>query len=76
MICAICKKGELAPKESTFVVEVGQSLIIFKNVPSMVCEVCGEVYFDESVAEEILSKADTLAASDVEIEIRDYKNVA
>ncbi len=76
MICAICKKGELAPKESPFVVEVGKSLIIFKNVPSMVCEVCGEVYFDESVAEEILSKADTIAASDVEIEIRDYKNVA
>ena len=74
--CVICKKGTLHPKESSFMVEIGKSLIIFRHVPAQVCDTCGEVYFDEETSEKILNKASQIASSEVEVDIRDYKNVA
>lgn len=49
MNCFMCK-GKLEEKNTTFMVELDNCIIIIKNVPSLVCEQCGEVSYSNEVA--------------------------
>lgn len=75
MMCLICK-GELEEKLSTFIVENENAIIIIKNVPSEVCNQCGEVSYSLEISlklEEILQKLEPLVS---EIAIFEYDKVA
>ena len=76
MKCPICKQGFLREGIHTFVVELRNSTIIFKNTPAHICDVCGEVYFDEEVSQKLFTKAHEIASADVELDIRDFTKVA
>ena len=49
MICFMCK-GTLVEGSSTFSVDMGNCIVIVKNVPSFVCDQCGEVSYSDAVA--------------------------
>ncbi len=58
MNCFLCK-GEIKNELKTFMIEVSNSIIIIKNVPSNVCSQCGEVSYSLEISkklEEILDK--------------------
>ena len=76
MQCVICKIGRLSPQKSTAFFEIGTTTIIFKHVPALVCDNCGEKYFDETTGEKLLQKAHQIAQSDVELDIRDFEKIA
>ncbi len=76
MQCVVCKIGNLQPQKATAVFEINETTIIFKNVPALVCENCGEKYFDEKTSVKLLEKAHKIAQSDVELDIRDYDKTA
>ena len=44
MRCFFCK-GEMKDEASTFMTEMGKSILIVKDVPSLVCKQCGEVAY-------------------------------
>lgn len=46
-------KGELENKNTTFMIELDNSIIIIKNVPSQVCRQCGEVSYSDEVAKQL-----------------------
>ena len=53
MKCFVCK-GNLEDKKTTFMADMagtGSSIIIVKNVPSQVCRQCGEVSYNNEVAD-------------------------
>ena len=50
MKCFVCR-GHLEDKKTTFMAETGNSIIIVKNVPSQVCRQCGEVSYNNEVAD-------------------------
>jgi len=52
MKCFICK-GSLEDKLTTFMVDVDNSIIIVKNVPSQVCSQCGETSYTDGVASQL-----------------------
>ncbi len=52
MTCFMCK-GELENKNTTFMIELDNSIIIIKNVPSQVCRQCGEVSYSDEVAKQL-----------------------
>jgi YgiT-type zinc finger domain-containing protein len=58
MTCFLCK-GTLRDDYSTFMADVGSSIIIVKNVPSQVCAQCGEVSYSDAVARQIEQIVDT-----------------
>ena len=76
MQCVICKIGSVRPQKVTAVFEIDATTIIFKHVPALVCENCGEKYFDEETSEKLLHKAHQIAQSEVELDIRDYDKTA
>ena len=49
MICFMCK-GKLVEGSSTFSTDMGNCIVIIKNVPSFICNQCGEVSYNDIVA--------------------------
>jgi len=59
MNCFMCK-GSIEDKFTTFMVDVGNCIVIVKNVPSQVCSQCGETSYTDNVVndlEKIVSEA-------------------
>lgn len=51
MNCFMCK-GDLENKNTTFMVELDNCIIIIKNVLSQVCKQCGEVSYSNEVVKQ------------------------
>ena len=46
--------------------------IVFREVPALVCENCGEAFHDEAVAAALLKQAEQAALAGVEIDVRRF----
>lgn len=73
MKCMICKHGNTQKGTTTITLEKNGSTIVFKHVPALVCENCGEKHIEDETAKEVLSKAQEIQKSGVEVDIREYK---
>ena len=49
MICFMCK-GRLVEGSSTFTADMDSCIVIIKNVPSLICDQCGDISYSEAVA--------------------------
>ena len=49
MACFMCK-GSMKYGFSTFTLDIGECIIIIKNVPSRICGQCGEVSYNDETA--------------------------
>ena len=52
MKCFFCK-GELEKTTTKYIVDLGDCVVIVKNVPAMVCRQCGEKSFDDETMERL-----------------------
>ncbi len=73
MKCTICKHGEMQEGFTTITLDKSGSTIVFKHVPALVCDNCGEKYVKDTITREILKKAQEIIESGVEVDIREYK---
>ena len=71
MNCFMCK-GNIENKNTTFMVELDNSIIIIKNVPSQVCKQCGEVTYTDEVAKQIQKLVNSVKNSITEITVINY----
>lgn len=51
--CYFCKTGELKKKKVDIVRYWGKELIVLNEVPALVCQQCGEKYFEAKVSKKI-----------------------
>ena len=65
-------KGSLEEKNTTFMVELDNCIIIIKNVPSLVCEQCGEVSYSDEVAKQLEKLVNDVRNSITEITVINY----
>ena len=72
MKCVICKHGDTRDGTTTATLDREGMTLVIKDVPAQVCDNCGEDYVDESVAREILSIAEKMEKSGVQIDVRKY----
>ena len=49
MTCFMCK-GSVQEGFSTFTADMGECIVVIKNVPSRVCGQCGEASYSDEVA--------------------------
>ena len=71
MNCLMCK-GTLENKNTTFMVELDNCIIIIKNVPSQVCKQCGEVSYSNEVAKQLEKLVNKVKNSITEITVINY----
>lgn len=73
--CFMCK-GNLNESLTTFMTDIGSTIIIVKNVPSLVCSQCGEVSYTDSVAQELERIINTIKNTTTEIAVVNYNSAA
>ena len=76
MRCMICKNGKTEDGFTTITLEKSGATLVFKNVPALVCDNCGEKYIQGEITKNLLKKANDIVKSGAEIDIRDYERVA
>jgi len=69
--CFRCKGG-ITPKFKTHAVTLDNCVIIVKNVPALVCNQCGEVYFADKVMQNLEAIVDKLESIIKEVAIVEY----
>ena len=72
MKCPICRQGEFRPGTATVPLERGGMTIVFREVPALVRENCGEAFHDEAVSAALLKQAKQAALAGVEIDVRRF----
>lgn len=66
-------KGELQEKKVNYFVDLDNTIIIIKKVPSKVCSRCGEKYFEDEISQNIEKIIEQLKELSTEITIVNYK---
>ncbi len=69
MKCLDCKHGIPEKGKVTVSFDKENSTIIIKEVPAMVCPVCGAYYLDEAITEKILEAGNKAVKNGAEVEI-------
>lgn len=72
MNCFTCKGGHLKEEIKTYVANLDHCVIVVKNVPSLVCQQCGEVYYTNEIMKQLEQIVDTMETSLTEIAVVDY----
>jgi len=54
MKCIMCKEGDLQEGTTTVTLERDATIVVFKQVPALVCNQCGESYTDEETTSKLL----------------------
>ena len=72
MNCVVCKHGETRPGQVTVTLQRGDTTVILKQVPAEVCQNCGEYYLSDTVAGQVMSRAEGAVKSGAEVEIRRF----
>jgi YgiT-type zinc finger domain-containing protein len=76
MECVICKNGKTEQGVVTFSLERKGVIIVFKNVPALVCQNCGDFYLTEETTTMLLERANKTVEKGVEFEIINFKTAA
>ena len=71
MNCFMCK-GNLEMKTVNYIVDLGNTIIIVKEVPAKVCTQCGEQFFEDNIAENIERIVNDLKKIATEIAVVNY----
>jgi YgiT-type zinc finger domain-containing protein len=54
MKCITCRIGDTESGTTTVILRQDATIVVFKNVPADVCQICGEAYTDEDVTDRLL----------------------
>ena len=72
MKCFLCKSSHFEDEPTTFMVDVGNCIIIVKNVPSQVCQQCGETTYTTDVSLQLEKIVKSLRETITEVVIVNY----
>ncbi len=72
MNCMTCEHGALKRGIGTFEVDHAGTKLVVKQVPALVCDNCGDEYFEGTIAAELLLQAEQAAMAGIESDIREY----
>ncbi|MBQ0166819.1 MAG: type II toxin-antitoxin system MqsA family antitoxin [Treponema sp.] len=75
MTCFMCK-GKNVEDTTTFMCDLGNCIVIIKNVPCFRCTQCGEISYSDEVSKNIQKIIEKLRKSITDIAVTDYKLAA
>ena len=73
MTCFMCK-GKMENKLTNYIADLGKTIIIVKDVPSQVCQQCGEVSYSDEVARQLERIVESLQSQSMEIAVTNYSS--
>ena len=73
MKCVMCK-GTLEYKNTNFIADFDDCIIIIKNVPSQVCTQCGEVSYSYEISKQLKKIVHNVRSVVSDIAVVNFKN--
>ena len=74
MTCFLCKTSSIKDELTTFMVDLGDCIVIVKKVPSQVCGQCGETTYSMDVSRQLEKIVNSLRDSMMEIAVVNYSD--
>ncbi|QWF70487.1 type II toxin-antitoxin system MqsA family antitoxin [Methylomonas paludis] len=53
IFCPVCHGGRKQPGRTTFTVELGFGVVVVRDVPALVCDLCGTDWLEDATAEKL-----------------------
>jgi YgiT-type zinc finger domain-containing protein len=69
MICVICKTGTCKPGKTHFSAFVKDAFVVVKNVDALICENCGEAYYDADTTRYIQEQTEQAYHNIADVEV-------
>jgi len=74
--CTTCKNGTMRLGSTSVTFDKDNVVIVFRNVPAKVCDVCGDYIIEGSIAKALLKTAKEERQKGHEISILNYNKAA
>ena len=74
--CTTCKNGTMQKGFTTVTFDKDNIVIVFRQMPAMVCDVCGDYTIEGSIAKVLLKSAKEERAKGHEISVLNYSKAA
>jgi len=69
MTCVICKTGDCHPGKTHFSAFVKDAFVVVKNVDALICDNCGEAYYDSETTAYIQQQVEQAYRNTEEFEV-------
>jgi YgiT-type zinc finger domain-containing protein len=70
--CSICEQGVLEGGASTKALSRGETTVVLKGVPTLICNVCNSKFFDEATTELLLTELEQAETAHHELVVREF----
>jgi YgiT-type zinc finger domain-containing protein len=71
--CVICKSGKMHEGKVTVTLEKDNTIILIKEVPAFICDICDHYYLDEEITGEVLKRGNEGLSKGTELEVLTLK---
>lgn len=66
--CPLCK-GSIVEGMGTFTVDLGEGIVVVRDIPAMVCSQCGEEWLSDTTAVKLETIVETARKKHVTVEV-------
>lgn len=66
--CPLCQ-GSVADGSTTFTVDLGEGIVVVRDIPAQVCSQCGEEWLDDSTAAKLENIVESARKKHVTVEV-------
>ena len=73
-LCPICRGGKRQPGSTTFTVDLGFGVIVVRDVPAQVCDLCGTDWIEDETAETLERIVDQARAKHPVVEVANWND--
>jgi YgiT-type zinc finger domain-containing protein len=70
MQCMMCRHGGTGPGTTTMTFERDGTIVVFKNIPAEVCQICGEAYLSAATTQHLLRIVEEATLAGVQFQVR------
>ena len=74
MNCVFCR-ASLEKGRVNHIVDLGEGIIIIRNVPANICKQCGEYYLDTEIALKLEALVEEIKKNKMEVSIINYNEM-
>ncbi len=66
--CPLCQ-GSIADGSTTFTVDLGEGIVVVRDIPAQVCSQCGEEWLDDTTAMKLETIVESARQKHVTVEV-------
>lgn len=74
--CIVCPEGQLEVSTFTKTMERGETTLVVKEVPALMCDTCGDASYTESIGRRLEEMLDAAEEAGIETAVRSFDQKA